>query len=281
MSRDDRVTATRRFGLGARPGELAQVGKDPRGYLMNSLDHASDAVLRDRDLKPSHEILAAFYAAQMADREARKTAAIAGPVAGQGGASRPMGDTTGTQVSRAPAAGPAQPSMAATSEQPKAGRPGQRPPSRKADVRRNVVRAEFEARVAQALTTRNALVERLVMFWSNHFAVAMNKGGPVRVTAGAFEREAIRPHVLGRFTDMLLAVEKHPAMLIYLDNNTSIGPGSKAGARRGKGLNENLGREILELHTVGAGAGYSQDDVTNLARILTGWTVAGPRQRRF
>ena len=114
---------------------------------------------------------------------------------------------------------------------------------------------------------------RLVMFWSNHFCVSANKG-PVRGMAGAYEREAIRPHVLGRFVDMLLAVERHPAMLVYLDNHVSIGPNSRAGLNRGLGLNENLAREILELHTLGVGGGYTQEDVTNLARILTGWTVA-------
>ena len=110
------------------------------------------------------------------------------------------------------------------------------------------------------------------MFWSNHFCVSANKG-PVRGIAGAYEREAIRPYVLGRFADMLLAVEKHPAMLVYLDNQVSVGPNSQAGTNRGLGLNENLAREILELHTLGVGGGYSQEDVTNLARILTGWTV--------
>ena len=110
------------------------------------------------------------------------------------------------------------------------------------------------------------------MFWSNHFCVSANKGA-VRGIAGAYEREAIRPHVLGRFADMLLAVETHPAMLIYLDNQASVGPNSRAGPNRGRGLNENLAREILELHTLGVGGGYTQDDVTNLARILTGWTV--------
>ena len=95
----------------------------------------------------------------------------------------------------------------------------------------------------------------------------------MRGIAGAYEREAIRPHVLGRFADMLLAVEKHPAMLVYLDNQVSVGPNSKAGVNRGLGLNENLAREILELHTLGVGGGYSQEDVTNLARIITGWTV--------
>jgi uncharacterized protein (DUF1800 family) len=93
--------------------------------------------------------------------------------------------------------------------------------------------------------------------------------------AGAYEREAIRPHVLGRFADMLLAAESHPAMLFYLDNAASIGPDSVAGINRTKGLNENLAREILELHTLGVRTGYSQDDVTRFAKVLTGWTFTG------
>jgi uncharacterized protein (DUF1800 family) len=93
--------------------------------------------------------------------------------------------------------------------------------------------------------------------------------------AGSFEREAIRPHVFGRFADMLKAVEQHPAMLFFLDNQQSLGPNSRAGQNRHRGLNENLAREIMELHTLGVGGGYTQDDVTSLARIITGWTFAG------
>ena len=117
--------------------------------------------------------------------------------------------------------------------------------------------------------------ERLVVFWSNHFCISANKGGLARMWAGSFEREAIRPHVLGRFGDMLKAVEQHPAMLFFLDNQHSLGPESRAGQNRKRGLNENLAREIMELHTLGVGGGYSQDDVTSLARIITGWTYAG------
>ena len=91
--------------------------------------------------------------------------------------------------------------------------------------------------------------------------------------AGGYEREAIRPHVLGRFADMLLAVESHPAMLFYLDNSTSIGPNSVAGINRSRGLNENLAREILELHTLGVRTVYTQDHVTRFANVLTGWTI--------
>ena len=94
----------------------------------------------------------------------------------------------------------------------------------------------------------------------------------VRPIAGAFEREAIRAHVLGRFGDMLLAVESHPAMLFYLDNERSVGPNSPAGRNRRRGLNENLAREILELHTLGVRSVYTQDDVTSFAKVITGWT---------
>jgi uncharacterized protein (DUF1800 family) len=113
------------------------------------------------------------------------------------------------------------------------------------------------------------------VFWSNHFCISANKGGLARMWAGSFEREAIRPHVLGRFGDMLKAVEQHPAMLFFLDNQQSLGPDSRAGQNRNRGLNENLAREIMELHTLGVGGGYTQDDVTSLARIITGWTFAG------
>jgi uncharacterized protein (DUF1800 family) len=134
---------------------------------------------------------------------------------------------------------------------------------------RQLFRTEARARIDAALDAEIGLVERLVWFWSNHFCVNQDK----TVMAGAYEREAIRPHVLGRFSDMLLAAEGHPAMLLYLDNAQSIGPNSIAGINRDKGLNENLGREILELHTLGVRTVYTQDDVTNFAKVLTGWTI--------
>ena len=128
---------------------------------------------------------------------------------------------------------------------------------------------EARARIDAARDAEIGLVERLVWFWSNHFCVSQDK----TVMAGAYEREVIRPHVLGRFSDMLLAAEGHPAMLIYLDNAQSIAPDSVAGINRDKGLNENLAREVLELHTLGVRTVYTQDDVTNFAKVLTGWTI--------
>jgi uncharacterized protein (DUF1800 family) len=146
-------------------------------------------------------------------------------------------------------------------------------PAQKAGaIRRDALLEEIAARVDRAIVTETPLVERLVHFWSNHFCVSAAKG-PVRGLAGGYEREAIRPHVLGRFSDMLTAVARHPAMLIYLDNQLSTGPNSKAGRNRSRGLNENLAREILELHTLGVGGGYSQADVTTFAAVLTGWSV--------
>ena len=122
------------------------------------------------------------------------------------------------------------------------------------------------------------MLERLVHFWSNHFCVTTQKGYGTLVLTPPYEREVIRPHVLGRFADMLKAVMQHPAMLLYLDNVASVGPNSPAGKKNKQGLNENLAREILELHTLGVAGGYSQDDVRNLARLLTGWNVSDLEQ---
>ena len=152
------------------------------------------------------------------------------------------------------------------------------------DVRDDYL-AAVNARTESALTAPAPFVERLVHFWSNHFAVSVQKPA-VTDLAGAFELEAIRPFVLGNFKDMLLAVEKHPAMLLYLDQAKSTGPNSRAAERltardpsKKRGLNENLAREILELHTLGVRSGYTQTDVTEFARALTGWSVAGTNDK--
>jgi uncharacterized protein (DUF1800 family) len=147
------------------------------------------------------------------------------------------------------------------------------------DALRAVYASAIGARAGTALQTEAPFIERLVHFWANHFAVSVDKNR-VALLAGAFEAEAIRPHVLGRFEDMLGAAVSHPAMLYFLDQAASIGPDSPAARRsadrdpeRRRGLNENLAREILELHTVGVRSGYTQADVTELARALTGWSV--------
>ena len=139
---------------------------------------------------------------------------------------------------------------------------------------------EVHARFAHSVATDRPFLERLTQFWTNHFAVSVDKN-VVLGLAGAMEREAIRPHVAGHFTDLLLAVEKHPAMLLYLDNQTSIGPNSRAarfvgkGSKRKVGINENLAREILELHTLGVDGGYTQADVTTFAQAISGWSIGG------
>jgi len=140
---------------------------------------------------------------------------------------------------------------------------------------REMAGREVLSALRHAATTQTPFAERLARFWSNHFAISMQGEPLVSHLAGAYEREAIRPHVFGRFEDMTLASAMHPAMLIYLDQTRSIGPNSRAGRKNGRGLNENYARELLELHTLGVDGGYTQDDVRQLALMLTGWTVGG------
>ena len=145
--------------------------------------------------------------------------------------------------------------------------------------------AQAAARYRNAARTDFPFHERLVHFWSNHFAVSADKQ-PIPALAGLMEIEAVRPHVSGRFVDLLLAVEMHPAMIVYLDNQRSIGPNSRLGKRAARkrpeqevGLNENLAREILELHTLGVDGGYTQQDVTTFAEVITGWSIGGAGER--
>jgi len=161
---------------------------------------------------------------------------------------------------------------------------GQGNEEQRREARRRLVElstTETRAAITTRITSDRPFVERLVAFWSNHLCVST--GGKILVAplAGSYERDVIRPHVLGRFEDMVLASAKHPAMLAYLDNFQSIGP-SSPGARLGgrgnnarRGLNENYARELLELHTLGVNGGYTQQDVQELAKILTGWTITG------
>ncbi len=142
---------------------------------------------------------------------------------------------------------------------------------------RDIAIQEMAARGRLAASTPAGFRERWALFWANHFTVSATKGA-VAPIAGSFEREAIRPYVFARFEDMLTASSRHPAMLLYLDQAGSIGPGSPAGQKRKVGLNENLAREIMELHTVGVDGGYTQADVTEFARALTGWSVSRGRE---
>ncbi len=147
-------------------------------------------------------------------------------------------------------------------------------PKRKVASRktRNDFNAAQTARITHKITTAVPVVERFTQFWANHFTISRTRGliGPA---IPAYETEAIRPHIFDKFETLLLATVTHPGMLIYLDNIVSVGPKSRRGRRRGKNLNENLAREVLELHTLGAKGGYSQKDIVEFAKVLTGWTV--------
>ena len=229
------VIAASRFGFGARPRELATIGRDPQKWLMDQLPGPSRLHGEIRQLPASDEVLVAV---QKLRREQRADKNDAGDIV------RTYGRT----------------------------------------VRRHYMQ-QVSARYRAAAETDEPFHERLVHFWSNHFAISADKQ-PIPAIAGLFENEAIRPNVSGRFVDMLLAAEKHPAMILYLDNQRSVGPGSTLGKRANRrqrerqiGLNENLAREILELHTLGVDGGYSQQDVTSFAKVITGWSIGGESER--
>lgn len=137
------------------------------------------------------------------------------------------------------------------------------------------------ARVMQAVFSPYGFYERLASFWTDHFSVNAHKALPMRLITPLYEIEAIRPHLAGPFRELLQAAVLHPAMLIYLDQNRSAGPDSVAAEKNKRGLNENLGRELLELHTLGAGSGYTQADVRSAALVLTGMTVDDRNEMLF
>jgi uncharacterized protein (DUF1800 family) len=257
--------ALHRFGLGARPGDAAAVSGDPRGSVLAQAGRREAARLERDGLEPSDAAFRSMRLAEMQkERERRNVASMAASAPSMAGGDMAAAPPAAAAIAPGPAPAPAMPAGA--------------PPAKPSEppLEQKLFRAEAAARFERLAGTENGLAERLVLFWSNHFAVSVAKGNALRVLAGPFEREAIRPHVLGRFADMLHAVETHPAMLFYLDANQSVGPTSRNGINGRKGLNENLAREILELHTLGVDGGYSQDDVTSFARVITGWTVTSP-----
>ncbi len=238
--------ALHRFGFGPRPGTISSIASDPRGALMAELDKPNAGMVSDAGLLSSGAANRAafeFNAARLARQrlEARRQQAVK-LVAENAGMEKPAEANPPATATKAPAP-----------ETP---------------MRENFFR-EANVHYDAAITADIGFVERLVWFWSNHFSV----NADVTVMAGGYEREAIRPHVLGKFADLLLAAESHPAMLIYLDNASSMGPDSVAGINRNRGINENLGREILELHTLGVRTVYDQDDVISLSKAITGWTI--------
>ncbi len=150
---------------------------------------------------------------------------------------------------------------------------------KEARKRAKIIMAQaVEAKFDRAIESPRQLEEVMVDFWYNHFNVYDGKGLDY-LWAGAFEEQAIRPHVLGRFRDLLGATAKHPAMLFYLDNWKNSSPGSPGAKNQFKGLNENYARELMELHTLGVDGGYTQQDVITLAQILTGWGIRRAGQK--
>jgi uncharacterized protein (DUF1800 family) len=257
---DQAIIAMSRFGYGAGPDGTAAIGGDPRGWLKSQLARpqipASFAVL-----SPSSELVVTYQQLQQQRKLAKADGALpARPV-------RPV------RLDRSPEGadsrgGPEEMTMAEPQKGPA--------PFPEQKQLRQAVLAETGAKLDAVTGSQTPFAERLVSFWANHFTVSGIRP-IVRPLAGSFEREAIRPHINGRFEDMVLAVVQHPAMGLYLDNWVSVGPDSQVGLRGRRGLNENLGRELLELHTLGVDGGYGEEDVRALARILTGWSIGGQR----
>lgn len=246
------IIAANRFGLGARPRELKEIGSDPRGWLLGQVTGSRPAPTELHGL-PSSALVFQAFADALQQRRARKQAAA---------------------------------NNDSSADKPKM--EGEGEPAKPVDDARKLVggmyREQVAARYRLAVRTEEPFRERLVHFWTNHFAVSADKAQVVGLAA-ALEYEAIRPLLAGRFVDLLLAVESHPAMILYLDNQASIGPNSPVARRaqarieRKLDINENLAREILELHTLGVNGGYTQTDVTTFALALTGWSVANKRSK--
>ena len=240
-----------RFGFGPVGDAIGAIAADPRGALLADLERPGagqiDAPNLMSSAKAAREVFD-FRAERRAEQKLATRQQKRAIASGDG--------ETASQMAKPPGVD--------------GGAPAQKPP-----LPQQIILSEAKARFDAAANAEVGLVERLVWFWSNHFCVSADKDVGM---VGAYEREAIRPHVLGRFVDLLQAVESHPAMLLYLDNVLSMGAESIAGINQDKGLNENLARETLELHTLGVRSGYSQADVTNFAKILTGWTWLRPEE---
>src|SRR4051812_15409942 len=293
MARDSQaaLVALNRFGFGARggaSGDFINAASDPRGFVKAELSRPNGALLELPGLASTPALAKAVFDYQLEIQQARDAAAKSTTTESppQPADTRPqqrrglsLNNIAMELAPKEPAMQPGEAGKPLAVPPPETMQPNAKPEAKPAPQPPNVIQKTFRtealARIQRAVIADCGFVERLVAFWSNHFCISASKGGLARMWAGSFEREAIRPFVFGRFADMLKAVEQHPAMLFFLDNQQSLGPDSRAGINRNRGLNENLAREILELHTLGVGGGYSQDDVTSLARIITGWTYAG------
>ncbi len=250
----DTALALSRFGLGSNAEGVSALTGDVRDRLLAEI---KEGALQPSGLKATPELLSEIYAYQkrkQMEKQAEKADMMANPPQDTGAQDMSSENMNGQD-------------MAAMAKK-------RANPDKDPSPSRDIIFDEVEARLNGTMRTPAiGFAERMVMFWANHFAVSVKKSQPLAMTAGAFEREAIRPNIFGRFADLLLAVETHPAMLLYLDNDQSIGPDAPAGRNGKRGLNENLAREILELHTMGVGSGYTQTDVTSFAKVITGWTV--------
>lgn len=283
MARDPQgaLVALNRFGFGARGGaasDFSSAASDPRGFVKAELDRPDAALLAAPGLQSGPALAQAVFdyqhdIKQQRDADAKMAQAMAAigddlTKKMQNDLPKELAAESGLEM---------KPGAATSTTSPDAMQPAAPPkqPPKPLNVIQKTFRAEALARIQRATMAESGFVERLVTFWSNHFCTSASKGELARIWSGAFEREAIRPYVLGNFGEMLRAVEQHPAMLFFLDNQRSFGPQSRAGQNRKRGLNENLAREIMELHTLGVNGGYTQDDVAALARIITGWTFAG------
>ena len=263
MSVVDATIALNRFGLGARPGEIKTVAGDPRGWLIAQLAPEPSLPAPLAALPSTRDDTYAF----VQWLESLGLTGDTGRLAQIYREGKPPGPPPGADAMNA-AAG-----AALSVEQS----------YRKTFLPR--YETALEARFTVATTTDRPFFERLTHFWGNHFTVSAAKPESI-ATVASFDRDVARRHATGRFSDLLVASSTHPAMLVYLDNVFSVGPNSfiaqhpdvlpPALQSRMKGINENLAREVLELHTLGARSGYTQADVTSFAKILTGWLIVRP-----
>jgi len=240
---NDTVIASNRFGFGARPGDLIRIGNKPKQWLLSQIRSPQPLSPKAGKVTSSKAVIQVIIAFHDNKRSQR-----------QNGKDK-VKDVADVKNIR------------------KAMRP--------------IYMDHVMARSIQAIESNTPFYERLVHFWSNHFAVSADKPQMFGLV-GTLEFESIRTNITGYFVDMLLAVEKHPAMLTYLDNIQSIGPNSMMAKHTGKrkinrkfDINENLSREILELHTLGVSGGYTQNDVTTFAQVISGWTFGGFARHRM
>ena len=265
LSLQEATIAANRFGLGARPGEIKAIAGDPRGWLIAQLEPEKTLPTPLAALPSTADDSTAFI---------RWLSSLG--LTGDAGKIGHLYDK--------PAATMAPEGMSTPG--------GMSDASKGLSVEQSYVKTflpryatALEARITVAATTDRPFFERLVHFWGNHFTVSGAKPESLP-TVPSFERDVARRHAVGRFGEMLMASCTHPAMLVYLDNVFSVGPHSYIGQHpevlpaalreRMRGINENLAREILELHTLGVRSGYTQADVTSFAKIITGWMILRP-----